>query len=174
MGSGKTNTLVGFIVDRYRKDPNIKIFTNFHLYGVKYVYCTLADIIEWINSGVIQDGILGIDEAYIAGEARRGSSLMNVLFTQFAQQMRKRNIELFILVQHGRFIDWRFRWIATREITCRYDERTQRIHLIIKDIRKNKEKTVSYDARQYWPHFNTNEIPQMPQKIIQKAAREYA
>lgn len=217
-GSGKTNTLTGFIIDRalatikaiqvpsgklYPAEPygggkvllpggngheerivsvprnciiipEVKIFTNFHLFGVKYVYCTLSNIVEWVNDGTIRDGILGIDEAYIGGEARRSSSSINVQLTQFGQQIRKRKIELYMLVQHGRFLDWRWRWLATREITCRYDEKAHRVHLVIKNIRGNKQKTVWYDGSQYWPYFDTDELPRMPQKQVTKVAREYA
>ena len=220
MGSGKTCTLTGLIVDRARETacaiqapphkggfiypvtpfkgelvaikgrdgetkiitiprdytiiPSAQIFTNYKLYGIKYVRCTVHDLFQWLNNDIIMDGILGIDESYIELESRRSGSHSNVILTHFLQQVRKRHLELYLLVQHGRFLDWRSKYIATREITCRFDERTQRVHLIIKNVRKNKERTISYWAPQYWRFFDTDETPEMPDKMYSKAISKIA
>ena len=214
MGDGKTNTLVGFIVDRYfqnlyaMRSPRgkeypcrplgtdrhrvilmeqgqrervvylpdnwvplsaMKVFVNFHLYGnILHVYCTVADMLRWLNNKTIKDGILGIDESYIEADARQGSKAVNILLSQFNFQLRKRHIHLYLLTQHNRLIDWRYKYIRTEEITCRYDEETRLITLIIKDMRKNKEKRIQYDGSQYWPYFDTDEIPDIPQSTIDK------
>jgi len=218
MGDGKTNTLVGFIVDDYfrhlyairsprgkeypcrpfrsSKDrvilcepmqkervvvlpdnwvplSGIKVFTNFHLYGnLQHVYCTVKDMFQWLNNKTIMGGILGIDESYIEADARRSSSTLNVMLSQFTMQMRKRHIDMYILTQHNRMLDWRFKYVSTRKIACRYNEVAHMITLIIKDMRKNKEKRIKYDGRQYWPFFDTDEIPEMPEKAIENAMKK--
>lgn len=146
-----------------------KIFANFHLFGIQYVYCTVTTMLVLLNTGVIQDGILVIDEAYIEGEARRSMNPLTLIMTWFGQQMRKRNIELYLIVQHGRFIDWRFRYIMKRKIICSYNERTNIIRLLIQDLKKGTEKIVSYWAPQYWCYYDTNELPNIPSKMIEKA-----
>lgn len=171
MGEGKTITATAIAVDASRvTNGKTKIFANYHLYGLKYIYCDVVLMLRYLNSGLISNGIMIIDEAYIAGDARRGMNSLAVLFTQFGQQMRKRQIELYILVQHGRFIDWRFRYIMSRKILCKYNAKSRMVTLMIKDMRKNTERQVSYWAPQYFKYFDTNELPPIPEKMIAKAA----
>jgi len=95
---------------------------------------------------------------------------LSLIYTWFAQQMRKRDIELYLLVQHGRFIDWRFRYIAKQKILCRYSEKTQKIKLLVQNLNKGTEKVISYYAPQYWKFFDTNELPPIPEKMLLKGA----
>lgn len=170
MGSGKTNTAVGLVVDRYQADPNTRIMANFHLFGIRYVYRpTIVEIMAFLTEHNIQECIIVVDEAYIEAEARRSMNPMTVLFTWYAQQMRKRKIELYIIVQNGRFVDWRFKWIMTTRVMCKYNEKNHNIQLTIKDIKKGTEKIVSYYAPQYWKYYDTYELPHIPQKMIEKA-----
>ena len=155
----------------YSTISDTKLFANYHLYGIKYVLCDPLTMLEYLNTGLITDGKLVIDEAYITGEARRGMNSLSLLYTWFAQQMRKRNIELYLLVQHGRFIDWRFRYIAKEKILCRYNEKTHKIKLLVQNLTKGTEKIVSYYAPQYWKYFDTNELPPVPEKMLIKGAQ---
>ena len=165
--NGRNRTIE--VPDNYMLIPSTKIFANYHLHGIKYVYCTVVDMIKWLNDQTISNGILGVDESYIEGEARRGSSQIVVLMTQFAQQMRKRMLEMYLLTQHPRFIDWRFRFLLAKKYICRYNENTHYVYLIVKDVMKNKEKTTKYWGPQYWKYYDTNELPEMPQGQIDKA-----
>lgn len=150
----------------YSTISDAKIFANYHLFGIKYILCGPEVMLEHLNSGLISNGIMIIDEAYISGEARRGMSTLSLIYTWFGQQMRKRDIELYLLVQHGRFIDWRFRYIAKRKILCRYNEKTNKIRLLIQNLGKGTEKLMSYDASIYWKYFDTNELPTVPEKML--------
>lgn len=174
MGSGKTTTATAFAVDKYRKDPTTRIYANYHLYGIKYVYMRVAEMMATLNDPkAFRNAIYIIDEAYVEGECRRGNNPLTVLLTEVAQQMRKRKIELFIIVQNGRYLDWRFKWIMTRRIMCRSNDKTHRIKLTIKDMVKNTERKSSFWAPQYWKYFDTDELPHFPQKLIDRAI-EYA
>lgn len=146
-----------------------RIFANYHLFGMKYVYVDMNTMVELLNRNVISGGKLVLDEAYITGDARRNSTAMTVIATWFGQQMRKRDVELFLLVQHGRFIDWRFRYIAKRKILTSYNENTKMIRLLVQNLNRGSEKIVSYYAPQYWPYFDTNELPEIPTRVIEKA-----
>lgn len=159
------------IPEGYATMSDTKLYANFHLFGVRYVYCDHTMMLEYLNTGVISKGKMIIDEGYIAGDARRSMNTLGLIYTWFAQQMRKREIELYLLVQHGRFIDWRFRYIAKRKILTRYNEKTHRIRLLIQDLSKGSEKIVSYYAPTYWRFFDTNELPPVPEKMIMKGAQ---
>jgi len=158
------------VPDNYDTISDTKIFANYHLYGIRYVLCDPLTMLEYLNTGLISHGKMVIDEAYITGEARRGMNSLSLLYTWFAQQMRKRDIELYLLVQHGRFIDWRFRYIAKRKILCRYSDKTQKVRLLIQDLSKGTEKIVSYWAPLYWRFFDTNELPPVPEKMLIKGS----
>ena len=165
---GEESKLIA-IPDNYDTISDTKIFANYHLYGIRYVLCDPLTMLEYLNTGLISHGKMVIDEAYITGEARRGMNSLSLLYTWFAQQMRKRDIELYLLVQHGRFIDWRFRYIAKQKIICRYNEKTDTIKLLIQNLAKGTERIVSYYAPQYWKYFDTNELPPVPEKMLGKA-----
>lgn len=167
--SGKTNTAVGRVVDAYREDKSIKIFTNFKMYGIRHVHLTLPMMVEYINSKLLKDGYLIIDEAYIGLEAREGQSMLTKVITYVGMQSGKRRLHLIIIVQHGKMIDWRYRWLMTEHIICRYNEKTRMVTLTIKNRRSKKNRTVSYYAPQYWKYFDTEEIFDIPDSKLAKA-----
>lgn len=149
----------------------LRIFVNYHLFGLQYVYCRVGDIVEWINSGLIRNGILGIDEAYLSNDARRSMDNLSIVLTQYSQQLRKRQLETYVLVQHGRLIDWRWKWVAHEELSCKYNEQTYKIEVTQKFLKKGRQKTFKYYAPQYWKYYDTNELPEMPQMYIDKVIR---
>ena len=167
-GSGKTNTAVAKVVDAYNNDNTVKIFANFKLYGIKYVNASLATIVEYLNSNLITDGYIVIDESYIGGDARMGMTLMTKVLTWFGSQIRKRGLHLILIAQHGRMIDYRFRLFMTEHIMCSYNEKKHMITLTIVERGKKKKRSFSYDGSQYWKNYNTNELPQIPENLIAK------
>jgi hypothetical protein len=152
-------------------ESDTKIFANYHLYGIRAVYCDAAMMLENLNNTNLSHCKMIIDEAYIQGEARRGMNTLSLMYTWFAQQMRKRDIELFLLVQHGRFIDWRFRYIAKRKILCRYNDKTRMVRLLVQNLGKGTERPFRYWGPQYWKYYDTNELPPMPQEMIARAGK---
>jgi len=149
-----------------------KIFTNYHLFGMRYVFCDPSMMLDYLNENTMMSHCkMVIDESYLQGEARRGMNSLSLIYTWFAQQMRKRDIELFLLVQHGRFIDWRFRFIAKRKILSRYNEKTHMIRLLVQNMAKGTEKPFSFYAPQYWKYYDTNELPTVPQEMINRARK---
>lgn len=159
-----------YIPNRFETFSSHKLFCNYHLYGVKYVYSNPATIVELLNTAVISSGDLVIDEGYITGEARRGMNTLNIIATWFAQQMRKRNINLYVIVQHGRFIDWRFRYIAKRKILTSYNDRTHWVRLLIQNLNKGTERYHRFFGPTYWKFYDTNELPEIPERMVEKAA----
>jgi len=149
-----------------------KIFANYHLFGIRYMFCEPKMMLEYLNENTMMTHAkMVIDESYLQGEARRGMNSLSLIYTWFAQQMRKRDIELYLLVQHGRFIDWRFRFIAKRKILSRYNEKTHMIRLLVQNMAKGTEKPFSFYAPQYWKYYDTNELPTVPQEMIARAGK---
>lgn len=149
----------------------LRVFVNYHLFGIQYVYCKVLNIVEWINVGLIRDGILGLDEAYMSNDARRSMDNLSITMTQYGQQLRKRQLETYLLVQHGRLIDWRWKWLAQEEFSCKYFEQTNEIQIVQKFLKKGNQKTFRYYAPQYWKYYDTNELPEMPQMYVNKVIR---
>ena len=152
-------------------ESDTKVFANYHFYGIRAVFCDPAVMLDNLNNGVISHCKMIIDEAYIQGEARRGMNTLSLMYTWFAQQMRKRDIELFLLVQHGRFIDWRFRYIAKRKILSRFNDKTFEVRLLVQNLAKGTEKPFRYWSPQYWKYYDTNELPEIPQEMISRGKR---
>src|SRR3990172_922725 len=137
---------------------------------MRYVFCDPSMMLDYLNENTMMSHCkMVIDESYLQGEARRGMNSLSLIYTWFAQQMRKRDIELFLLVQHGRFIDWRFRFIAKRKILSRYNEKTHMIRLLVQNMAKGTEKPFSFYAPQYWKYYDTNELPTVPTDMIKRA-----
>ena len=158
-----------------------KIFANYHMYGIRYVYASFNEILtmmEAYNNRPVEEHIMKdskwvIDEGWLGAESRRGMSPLTIIITEYAQLMRKLNIELFWLTQHARFLDWRIRYIAKRKILTKMNKQTHVCRLLIQNLQEGKEKVVSYYAPTYWRYYDTNEVPPMPQNLIRKA-RAYA
>lgn len=168
-GSGKTITAVAKVVDAYKGDENTKIFANFHLYGIKYVYADLATIVEYLNSNLVTDGYIVIDESYIGGDARMGMTLMTKVLTWFGSQIRKRGLHLILIAQHSRMIDYRFRLFMTEHILCSYNEKTSMVTLTVVKRGEKRKKIYSYYSPQYRKYYDTNELPQIPEGLLAKA-----
>lgn len=167
--SGKTNTAVARVIDAYKKDSNTRILANFILYGIKYVYADLATIVEYLNSDLIRDGYVIIDEAYIGLEAREGMAALNKILGYLSLQAGKRRVRLIVIVQHGRMIEWRIRWLASEHIICTYNDKTYMITLQIKKKGDKSVRRISYYAPQYWKYFDTEEVMAIPDSKLAKA-----
>lgn len=173
MGTGKTTTGVAQIVDDYNKDKTLRIFSNVHLFGIKYVYTPdIQATMKLLNNPSFRHAKWLIDESYTEADCRRGGNITTILYTWIMQQMRKRDIEVIWIVQNSRMVDWRIKWIITKKIECLnydWDDELQRgtrnVKCTIKKIRNGSsvtEKTISYWSPQYWKYFNTNELPNIP------------
>ncbi len=147
----------------------VRVFANFHLYGIRYMKCDLADILEYLNTGLIKDGYVLVDEAYIGGDARNSATLLSKIITWFTAQIRKRRVNLiFCYPSGGKWAELRIRTSNTEHIICQYNEKTQMITLTIKK-RREKSKTISYCASLYWRHYKTEEMQDIPEGMIGRA-----
>ncbi len=152
---------------------SIKIYANFHLYGIRAWYVPLGLMIKYLNEGKICDGYCLCDEHYIGGNARRGMSSLVDTFRLQGFQMRKRHIEFIMLAPMQRLVDWSFRSIVTEHVICSYDEDKYEVSLTVKKKGDRKYRTLKpFYARQYWPYYSTDELVALPGQQVDKAMVE--
>lgn len=145
----------------------VKIFSNFHLFGVKFCFITLEDIIQYLNSDLLVECWVLSDES-VMGDARNSMSNANFIFNTFTATIGKRNIHFIQNAQYNGMVDRRIRMFATTKINCVYNPDTKEITCDIK-FRGEPTKSVTYYAPKYWPYFDTTERVKVPEKKLQKA-----
>ena len=142
----------------YELRSPMRIFCNFTLYGLPYVFCpSFRHILKWLKQGLILNGWLIIDEYYIGGNARESMSALGRELEKQSFQYRKMQLEVVIITPMARLIDWTARMIPTERISCSYNKKTRRIALTIKKKGVKGSREISYDATQYWGNYWTNE-----------------
>ena len=104
-GCGKTVTLVkdGYL----NKLRGFKILRNFSLSFGKYI--SNEEILNLNKDSLLFDCVLMIDEIQIFFDSRRSMRKQNLTFSNFIQQIRKRNIILLCTAQYSNTIDLRLR-----------------------------------------------------------------
>ena len=165
------------IPDNFVTHSSTKLLTNFHMFGVKFAYKSVFEVLKMIerdsHNGTEEAGNSkwGVDEGWLAAEARKGMNPLTIAITEYSQLIRKLNIEMFVLTQHGRFLDWRIRYITKRKILTSYDKKTHMVRALIQNLNKGTEKTISYFGPTYWKYYDTNELPPMPVGLLRSAAK---
>ncbi len=146
------------IPQSYKLISPIRIFSNFHLYGIPYVYCpTFSHILKWLKADIIRDGWLLIDEYYIGGNARDSMSKFGKALQKQGFQYRKMQLEVVLLTPLASLIDKYARITPTKRILCSFNKKTREITLEIREKGVKGTKTVTYPASQYWRNYWTNE-----------------
>jgi hypothetical protein len=149
---------------------SVHIIANFHLYGIRYAYMKLGDIIKHLNDGTIRDCYLVIDEAYIAGDRREGLSPLVKVISKLGWQLAKRHIIFTMCLPDSSVLDLRFQKLETEHIVTSYDERTRQITMFINNRKKYKRtREVTYNARIYWKYYNPDEEFEIPEIQMTRA-----
>ncbi len=149
---------------------SIKIYANFHFYGIRSWFMPLDTMIELLNAGIIRDGYLICDEHYIGANARRGMSNLVDTIEELGFQMRKKHINFMMLAPFKRLVGFRSRAIVTEHIMCNYDENKLEVTMTVKKKGDRKYRTMPpFYAPQYWKYFNTDELIALPETQIGKA-----
>ncbi len=152
--------------------PSIRIFPNFHLYGVEYSLCTIAQIVEWLDAGIIRDGRLLIDEYHIAGNARDSMTSLGKALSKYSFTYRKRHLNVDIACAHEKLADFTARLVVTEHISCINDPETNNITLTITGKGHPRPKEVTYWGKQYWKYYNTDELFRLPGSAVEKAVAQ--
>ncbi len=150
--------------------PSINIFTNFHLFGVRYIFCrSWAQIIDWLDKDIIRNGRLSIDEYHIGGNSRDFMTGLGKALSKYNFTFRKRHLEVDILCVHKRLAEWTTRLAVTENIMCKYDENTKMITYEQKKRGETKFHEHSYYAPTYWKYFDTDEEFKLPEGQVGRA-----
>jgi hypothetical protein len=149
----------------------VKIFANFHLYGIEYAYISLADIIQYINTPLFENSWILSDES-VMNDARNSMEAAGKLAASFGATIRKRSAHYCIAAQYSEMVERRFRLFQTTRISCTFDADTQYVNLTIKEP-KQPEYDTDFWAPQYYPFYNTKEIIQVPQYKIDNALSKF-
>lgn len=147
------------IPSNYKLHSPMRVFSNYHLYGIPYVYIpSFAHLLKWLKMGLIVDGWLLIDEYYVGGNARDSMTAFGKEMEKQSFQMRKMQLEVVIITPHARLIDKWTRLTPTKHIMCSYDKKRREITLTIKEKgQKGSRILPPFDATQYFPNYWTNE-----------------
>lgn len=104
-GCGKTLTMIkdGFLL--YKR--GWRVLRNFHCQFGEYI--NEEDILNLDKDSNISNCVIMMDEVQIFFDARRSMRKQNLNFSNFVQQIRKRNITLLGTTQYANTVDLRFR-----------------------------------------------------------------
>jgi hypothetical protein len=104
-GAGKTLTMVK---DGLQYHLNkFKVYRNFKAPFGEYI--SEDNILKLDKNSKIKDAVIMMDEVQIFFDARRFMKKQNISFSNFVQQIRKRNITLLCTTQFSNTIDLRLR-----------------------------------------------------------------
>lgn len=104
-GCGKTLTMVKDGFQYYLK--GWKVLRNFSCSFGSYI--DEEDILKLNKDSKINNCVIMIDELQIFFDARRSMRKQNLTFSNFIQQVRKRNIIILSTTQYSNTVDLRFR-----------------------------------------------------------------
>jgi hypothetical protein len=169
--NGRDSKLIHF-PKNFMAVSQIKIFANFHLYGIVFSYITLADLIQYVNTELFNDAWILSDESVMT-DARNSMETAGKLVAALGATIRKRDAHLCIGAQYNEMVERRFRLFKTTTVECTYDEDSKYITL---EITKRGEQpfTTDYWSPNYWRFYNTKELIPVPQQKIDKVlARMY-
>lgn len=164
-GSGKTLTMVKDAY-KYHKN-NWKVLRNIYAkFGNKI---TEEEVLNLDKHSNISNCVIMLDELQIFFDSRRSTSHENVNFSNFIQQIRKRNIILLGTAQFSNTVDLRFRQHI--DITAQpkfykeypiceviYIDMTTVEDDLLSTIKEPKYKEIVYNPKPIFNLYNTNEM----------------
>lgn len=163
-GIGKTLTMVkdGF---QYYLD-GWKVFGNLKTSFSKYI--SEEDILKLDKSSKLYNCVIMIDEIQIFFDSRRSMKKTSINFSNFIQQIRKRNIIILGTTQFSSTIDLRFRQHSDIIVYPNFNKRFNVCEAVYLDlttiedeysrIKEPKNIKIVYNPVPVFNLFNTNEM----------------
>ena len=196
-GMGKSTTGVKLLVDKcglttppfqqkYTNNPDYRknhhVFSNGHLFGVKYMYLPLEKLIEHMNTTVNgfpinhPDGIPLVgygdylyDEGSQGANARETSSSDTLVIQNLITQSRKRHLRIIFVSQNLRLLAWEIRDLTRTWVECeRKNLNSPMITVNIKRAGKS-ESSFDYNGSKTWKYFKSDEIHPLSNARLAKA-----
>jgi len=162
-GSGKTLTMVKDAYLAFKRGK--KVISN--MKNIPFAeYMSNEDILALDKNSNLKDAVILIDEAQIFFDSRRSMKKENINFSNFVQQIRKRNIDLYLTTQFANSIEKRLRdhtdIIAKVKFLANYN--LCKVKYI--DITSVEDEYISeplyvevvYDATAIFDLYNTNQM----------------
>ena len=148
----------------------VRIYGNFHFFGIRAAYLTIGEVINYLNEGLISHAYLYLDEHYLVGNAREWMSPQSKAITQLTNQMRKGHIHLTYITPFARQIDTLERASVYRNVLCEnYNPETHMATYSMKQEGQHGAITREYYAATYFPYYLTDEKIQMSKDKIGRA-----
>lgn len=163
-GSGKTLTMVKDAIKFYNN--GWKVISNIHIVGIEYTYLKTEDIINMDKNSEFNNCVLVIDEIQVLFDSRRSSSKDNKNFSNFIQQIRKRNIIVLCTTQFAGTTDLRIRQHTDVIARPSFKKEFNVVDCIYYDITSSEEglfqdsmisKRVVFNAFPIFELYNTNQ-----------------
>jgi len=167
-GKGKTLTMVRDAYKFYLKGYNV--LTNIEMSFGKTI--SNDDILKLDKNSEIFNAVLIIDEIQIFFDSRRHARKENLNFSNFIQQIRKRNIHILCTTQYSNTIDLRLRqhldilalpdFIKELNVCAvKYIDLTSLENDVFQNMnlgQEIKEVKIVYDATPIFKMYNTGEM----------------
>lgn len=146
------------IPSNYKLHSPMRIFCNFHLFGIPYIFCpSFNHTLAWLKQGIIVNAWLIVDEAYVGMNARASMQALGKELEKQYFQFRKMLLNVIIVTPMARLIDWTMRTIPTERIHCTYNTKNRKVTLAIRKKGIQGERKFDYDSTQYRKNYRTNE-----------------
>lgn len=150
----------------------VRIFANFHTFGLRGVFISLTDMLQYVNSDLFVNAWLLSDESAFT-DPRNSMTGVGKIISFFGATVGKRNIHFCQMTQYNNMIEVRFRQFATTRVLCTYEERTKMITVEINTRGKPRQSTSYYGPR-YWMNFDTSERQKVSEIQIARAMQTIA
>lgn len=162
-GKGKTLTMVKDGLKAYQR--GFRIIANFKLKFGEYM--SNEEVLGLNRESSLKDCVLLLDELQLFFDSRNFGSKQNKDFSNFIQQIRKRNIHILGTTQYTNTIELRFRQHIDIVAYPQFDKETGYCKVYYFDISifendleevKISPSMAVYDAKQVFPLYDTNEM----------------
>jgi len=182
LGKGKTVTCAKMLFEDWLLGK--KIYSDFHLdFPSKEEMRELGYIVEdpeflAIRSNVdlrrflrmmedneLDNCTVGFDEFYLTAGSNRSASLVNQIIVAYATTIRKGATDLYLVSPEETDIDRKVRRYIHLELHPNLDEKTGLCRVKIYNRKYKEWSTLTYDAKEIFPLYNTREKPGIPQYL---------
>lgn len=151
----------------------VRIFSNYHTFGLRGVYLTLVDMLQYINDETLFTNAWLLSDESTFTDPRNSMTNVGKIMATFVATIGKRLMHFCQMSQYTNMIEVRFRQFATTRALCTYNERTKEITVELKERGKNP-RSVTYYAPRYWMNFQTTERQKVSEMQISKALQTIA
>ena len=163
-GSGKTLTMIKDAWQLY--NSGYEIYSNINI-GFDHTFIDGMDAIQIDKNSDLKDCVLLIDELQVLFDSRKSMKKENVNFSNFLQQIRKRNIILLCTTQFAGTVDLRLRQHVDIIARPRYLEKYRVCEVLYLDATAYEDtsatmesmtRLVVYDPEPIFKMYNTLEM----------------